>query len=136
MRTIRKIIVHCSATPPEWGRGLSVSEIADQIRGWHLKRGWSDIGYHFVIGRDGKITKGRPVDIQGAHVKGQNADSIGVCLVGGKDSRAHHEFHQHFTPQQRAQGLVLLAELAESYMPNLKVFGHNDFTDKKACPGI
>ena len=66
MRPIDTIIVHCSATPE--GRDVSVSE----IRKWHKARGWSDIGYHFVITLDGTMNVGRPIEKIGAHAKGYN----------------------------------------------------------------
>ena len=78
MRTIDKIIVHCSATP----RHKDFS--AEDIRDWHVKgNGWDDIGYHFVIRLDGSIEYGRMVDKYGAHVKSHNYDSIGICYIGG-----------------------------------------------------
>ena len=80
MRKINKIIVHCSATPE--GRNVLISE----VKRWHVEeRGWSDIGYHFVIELDGSVRIGRPIEIKGAHSKGNNHDSIGVCYIGGVD---------------------------------------------------
>jgi N-acetylmuramoyl-L-alanine amidase len=81
MRDINKIIVHCTATPE--GRETSVAD----IRSWHKQRGWSDIGYHYVVQLDGTVNEGRPVEIAGAHVKGQNKNSIGITYVGGVDKR-------------------------------------------------
>ena len=77
MRDIKKIIIHCSATSAEMDIG------AKEIAQWHKDRGWSDIGYHFVIRRDGTIEHGRPVERPGAHARHHNNDSIGICLVGG-----------------------------------------------------
>ncbi|MCH5347505.1 MAG: N-acetylmuramoyl-L-alanine amidase, partial [Muribaculaceae bacterium] len=77
MRKISKIIVHCSATPA--GREVSVAEI-DR---WHRARGFNEIGYHYVIGLDGQVHRGRAVEKVGAHCSGQNAESIGVCYIGG-----------------------------------------------------
>ena len=80
MRTIKKIIVHCSATP----RNKDFS--AEDIRDWHVKgNGWDDIGYHFVIRLDGTIEYGRMIDKFGAHVKSHNYDSLGICYIGGMD---------------------------------------------------
>lgn len=77
MRAIKKIIVHCSATRE--GQDIGI----DTIREWHVNdRGWSDIGYHYVIRRNGEIEKGRPDDIAGAHARGVNQTSIGVVWVG------------------------------------------------------
>lgn len=126
-RRIDKIILHCSATPE--GKDYTV----DQIRQWHLARGFSDIGYHLVIYRDGSIHKGRPIGQVGAHTTGQNAHSIGICLIGGcaadgktpKDTR---------TEAQRAALIKLVAELKASY-PSASVHGHNEFANK-ACPSF
>ena len=79
MRDINQIIVHCSATPPSMIVG------ADDIRKWHKARGWSDIGYHYVIKRNGVTEKGRDITRVGAHAKGHNEDSLGVVLIGGID---------------------------------------------------
>ena len=72
LRTIDKIILHCTATPE--GRDFTV----EQIRQWHLARGFSDIGYHYVVSRDGSVHRGRPEEVAGAHCTGQNTCSIGV----------------------------------------------------------
>ena len=126
-RRIDKIIIHCSATPE--GKDFTV----DQIRQWHLDRGFSDVGYHYVIYRDGSIHKGRPIEKVGAHTTGQNAHSIGICLIGGcaadgktpKDTR---------TEAQRAALIKLVGELKASY-PSATVHGHNEFANK-ACPSF
>jgi len=80
LKTINKLIVHCSATRE--GQDITV----DTIRDWHLKRGWSDIGYHYVVKLDGTIETGRSVELMGAHVKGHNKDSIGICYIGGVEA--------------------------------------------------
>jgi N-acetylmuramoyl-L-alanine amidase len=77
MRDIKEIIVHCSATPE--GKDYTVAT----IREWHLARKFNDIGYHYVIYRDGSINKGRSEDIAGAHCTGHNSNSIGICYIGG-----------------------------------------------------
>ena len=80
MRTIDKIILHCAATKE--GRDIKT----ETIKSWHVKgNGWSDIGYHYVIELDGTVKKGRPMHRSGAHTKGHNTGSIGVCYVGGID---------------------------------------------------
>ena len=78
MRPLNRIIIHCSDTT------ASQDIKASDIRQWHIERGWSDIGYHFVIRRDGLIDLGRDISTKGAHAKGHNHDSIVVCLVGGQ----------------------------------------------------
>lgn len=126
MRVIDRIIIHCSDTPE--GRYVNAAE----IRRWHIQeRGWSDIGYHFVILLDGTIERGRPIDRIGAHCKGQNLHSIGICYVGGmtydgkksKDTR---------TPEQKTAMRQLVQELSRSHGP-LTVHGHNEFSEKD-CP--
>ena len=76
-RKIDKIIVHCSATKPS--HDIDVKEVDK----WHKKRGWSGIGYHFFIKRGGQIEIGRSLEKQGAHTKGHNKSSIGICYAGG-----------------------------------------------------
>lgn len=128
MRKITKIILHCSATPE--GKDYSVA----QIRDWHVRgNGWNDIGYHYVIYRDGTIHKGRPVEQAGAHTKGHNANSIGICYIGGctadgntpKDTR---------TPEQTRSMHELVAQLQQQY-PGATVHCHNEFANK-ACPSF
>ena len=79
MRKIDKIIIHCSATPE--GRVVTVTEIDK----WHREKGYNGIGYHYVIGLNGEVWKGRDINLIGAHTQGQNANSIGICYVGGVD---------------------------------------------------
>ncbi|MFO7854019.1 MAG: N-acetylmuramoyl-L-alanine amidase [Paracoccaceae bacterium] len=128
MRTIDRIIWHCSATPE--GRDVGV----DTIRDWHVNdNGWRDIGYHYVIELDGTLRRGRPESEIGAHVKGHNGDSIGICYVGGmtadeaqpKDTR---------TPAQKAALYALTDELLERH-PGATVHGHDEYA-AKACPSF
>lgn len=135
MRRIDEIFIHCSATPPAWMSDRPASEQRDEIRRWHVdERGWSDIGYHYVIGRGGEIERGRPEARQGAHVRGRNRRSIGICLVGGHGSSAKDQFFDHFTVEQEMALNELLSELQEKY-PKAKVRGHNEVA-AKACPGF
>ncbi|MDE6265938.1 MAG: N-acetylmuramoyl-L-alanine amidase [Muribaculaceae bacterium] len=126
MRKINKIIIHCSATPA--GRNVTV----DDIDRWHRQRGFNSIGYHYVIYLDGTIHAGRPEHIQGAHCKGQNAHSIGVCYIGGCD--CHMKPADTRTPQQR-ESLIKLVDLLLNRYPDASVHGHNEFT-AKACPSF
>ena len=86
--SIKRIIVHSSATRAGYDIGR------DEIHGWHKARGFVAIGYHFVIRRDGSIEKGRDIACVGAHAKGHNLDSIGICMVGGlsEDNDAEDNF--------------------------------------------
>lgn len=125
MRKIEKIIIHCSATPE--GREVTVADI-DR---WHRQRGFNCIGYHFVVYLDGSVHEGRPVATVGAHCKGQNAKSIGVCYIGGltADSTAAADTR---TPAQKASLRKLVEELKAKF-GNLSVHGHSEFA-AKACP--
>lgn len=90
MRPLHEIIVHCSATQPNWAHDKSAEWKVQEIRRWHMStpRNWSDIGYHYIIDRDGTIAKGRPLERIGAHVQGHNTGTIGICLIGGHGSTA------------------------------------------------
>jgi len=119
MRTINKIIYHCTDTP-NFKRCT-----VDTIRGWHMKRGFEDIGYHYIIYPSGAIMSGRPVRLAGAHCKGQNKDSIGVALVGRDD----------FNSEQIASANKI-KNILENIFGELEVFGHRDFNKNKSCPGF
>ena len=125
MRTINEIIIHCADTPA--GRDNTVADIT----AWHKDRGFRTIGYHYVIYRDGSIHTGRPVQEIGAHCKGHNAHSIGICYIGGKsaDGKRHEDTR---TPEQKEALLSLLRQLKAQY-PNATVYGHRDFSSKP-CP--
>jgi len=135
MREIRLIVVHCSDS--EWGD-------VNIIREWHLARGWSDVGYHFVItnGRkrtrlnyeasdDGVIQVGRDIAQPGAHASGLNQYSIGICLVG----------RHHFTWWQFRRLYELLWKLREKF-PDARIIGHCDVnkyggdSGGKTCPNF
>lgn len=127
MRKIDKIIIHCSATPE--GRDIKT----ETIRSWHVKgRGWSDIGYHFVIELDGSIRNGRPVERIGAHVKGHNANSIGICYVGGIDKS--NKAKDTRTEAQKKSLNELIDSLRAVYK-EATIHGHNEFS-AKACPSF
>lgn len=128
-RKITEIIVHCSATSE--GKDFTVMD----IRGWHKLQGWSDIGYHYVVYRNGHIEPGRDVDLIGAHCEGHNAHSIGVCYVGGvaRDGKTPKDTR---TLAQKAALISVLTELKQMY-PGAKIYGHRDFDKKgKACPSF
>jgi len=126
-RTINEIIVHCSATAE--GKDFTVADITR----WHKQRGFTTIGYHYVIYRDGSVHNGRDINVSGAHCVGHNTHSIGVCYIGGckadglspKDTR---------TPAQKDALLKLLKQLRTLY-PTAKIRGHRDFANK-ACPSF
>lgn len=127
MRRITEIIIHCSATPE--GKDFTVED----IRRWHLARKFADIGYHYVIYRDGSVHKGRAENIAGAHCQGHNAHSIGICYIGGvaKDGKTPKDTR---TPQQKTALRQLVNQL-KFYYPHATVHGHNEFSSK-ACPSF
>ena len=125
MRKIDTIIIHCSATKPSQNIG------AAEIDTWHKKQGWNEIGYHFVIRRSGEIEQGRDLEKIGAHCKGHNAHSIGICLVGGIDDNGKPE--NNFTDAQFISLRKLTAKLQEQFPALQSIHGHNEFANK-ACP--
>ena len=128
-RTINEIIIHCSATPE--GKDVTV----EQIRRWHVNhRGWKDIGYHFVIYRNGTISPGRDINVAGAHCLRHNAHSIGVCYVGGTTADSTRTPKDTRTPEQKRALVELLTELRRLY-PEASIHSHSDFANK-ACPSF
>lgn len=135
MRPLTGIIVHCTATRPTWMEGKSTSAKVAEVRRWHMKdRGWSDIGYHFLIDRDGTVAKGRPVEQVGAHTKDNNTGTVGISLFGGWDSASTDKFLENYTLGQEEALIRLIAGLRQKY-GNLTLAGHNNFAPK-ACPGF
>lgn len=124
MRDIRKIIVHCTATPE--GRHHTVADIDK----WHRQRGFTCIGYHYVVYLDGSVHEGRDISRIGAHTSGHNATSIGVCYVGGVDAVGKPKDTR--TPAQRQALRQLIADLRVKY-PGATLHGHREFA-AKACP--
>jgi N-acetylmuramoyl-L-alanine amidase len=127
MRPITRIIIHCTATPE--GRHHTAADI-DR---WHRERGFNSIGYHWLIQLDGTIEKGRSESKQGAHVKGHNADSIGIVYVGGCDAAMKPKDTR--TEAQKA-ALVCLVDDVKVRYPTATVHGHNEFDKGKACPSF
>lgn len=126
---VQFITLHCSATRPSQQVG------AKDIRAWHKSKGWSDIGYHFVIRRDGTVEKGRPLTQTGAHVAGWNQNNIGICLVGGLNEKTFAP-EDNFTREQWRALKPLVAQLRpRTAGGRAKVVGHRDFPNvHKACP--
>lgn len=139
MRQINLIVVHCSATPE--GRDVTAADINKM----HIARGFKKIGYHYVVRLDGTVETGRKENEIGAHAKGYNANSIGVCYVGGlaSDGKTPKDTR---TPAQKSALKKLLHTLKQRY-PDARIVGHRDLSpdtnhngkvDKwewiKACP--
>lgn len=115
---MKKLIIHCSDSPFSY-HGL------EAIRGWHVnERGWSDIGYHYVIERSGELKKGRKESKRGAHTLGHNSD-IGLCLCGlsGKFEQSQMRSLERF--------------IVDNYTRISEVCQHSNFEPKKPhCAGL
>ena len=131
MRKINQIIVHCTATRPDWWENKTINEQVKEVTRWHLDRGFSDNGYHFLISRSGEVVQGRPVEKSGAHAKSHNSDSIGISMFGGFGSDADDLATEHFTPLQLAATYDLIRKLQGQYnIKNENVIGHNRISSK------
>ena len=117
MRNIDSIIVHCSATKA----GLDFT--ATDIDRWHRERGFNGIGYHYVIRLDGKLEKGRDVTLAGAHCKGWNERSVGICYIGGLDENGRPADTR--TNVQKRVLYQIIMDLQREYNI-LQVLGHRD----------
>lgn len=120
---VNRIIIHHVGDPP---RDVS----AEEIHGWHKNQGWSGIGYHYVIRRDGIIERGRPEEYIGSHTLGYNTGSIGINFAGNMEVMIP-------TSEQIESGAMLIADICKRYCltPDAStVIGHRDLmaTD---CPG-
>lgn len=118
----KRVILHCSDTPDSNDRFT-----AEDIDGWHRARGMSQIGYHEVIRRNGLREKGRPYNFQGAHCKGENSDSLGVCYVG--------------RCQPTVDQIKTILEIYRDFKRMFGIgwsawFGHYEFNSEKSCPGL
>lgn len=127
MRTIKEIIVHSTATP----KGMKAT-VADIDR-WHRQKGFNCIGYHFVILRDGQIQAGRAVEMEGAHCKGNNAETIGIAYVGGLNENKQSADTR--TQAQKTSLTALIKILISQYPTIKKISGHRDYCNT-ACPSF
>ena len=120
------LIIHCAATKPSMDIGLN------EIRKWHQDLGWRDVGYHYIIRRNGEVELGRSILDTGSHARGYNHRSIGLCMVGGMadDNSAEN----NFTDQQWTALLDLVQQLKNNY-PDAKIIGHNEISAKE-CPSF
>lgn len=170
MRPINLIVIHCAASPDDdpLYRGSvgtpGFQNPAQVIDAWHVERGFqrsadwrkrqnpdlAAIGYHYVIGRDGTVFTGRHVDEVGAHVKGYNQRSIGICLVGTAafappqwDSLAHlvtaevARITGRNGPGERNNPLTRPAAVRLAAERGIMICGHRDLPNvHKTCPGF
>ncbi len=127
MRDINTIVIHCADTPPDMDIGLK------EITEWHTAEppkgnGWSKVGYHYIIRRDGTVERGVPEEEPGIHVGnvGRNHDTLGICLVGGKGGC-------NYTLDQWLSLDKVLDFLVAAY-PNAQIVGHRDLDPSKQCP--
>lgn len=119
MNKPNKIILHHSATD---------EGTLESIRRYHVENnGWKDIGYHYLITTDGVLHEGRDERTVGAHTKGQNYESIGICLVGN--------FDEYKPNTDQLNTLHRLLNHISSRYGELPIYGHNEFSSK-TCPGI
>lgn len=127
-----EIILHCSATPA--GEDYTVADITR----WHRERGFRTIGYHYVIYRDGSVHKGRTETETGAHCRGHNNRSIGICYIGGCPPRSAGNWNRQCldtrTAAQKESIRMLVRDIRRRRGP-LPVYGHRDFA-AKPCPGF
>ena len=107
--------------------GVKSRHTANDIHQWHKNKGWAGIGYHVFITKDGEVYIGRPLDTVGAHTYGKNQESIGVCFEGNFDK-------EDMSKEQEEAGMFVLTLLGIVY-PDAKLCRHNDFNNKKTCPG-
>jgi N-acetyl-anhydromuramyl-L-alanine amidase AmpD len=131
---VKLIVVHCSATPPEDDIG------AKEIRTWHVNiQGWSDIGYHGIIRRDGSFERGRPLHQRGAHAKGYNSQSWGLCLIGGTKTGNDFQAEANYTSKQY-ETLWATLDAWRTLAPRAATCGHRDLDSThqalKACPSF
>jgi N-acetylmuramoyl-L-alanine amidase len=129
MRELNRIIIHATATLGDKRGDVDV----DTVRRWHVDgNGWADVGYHFLIRQDGTIERGRELNVQGAHAKGHNRDSVGVAFCGGIGVTSR-EPEDTRTPEQRKSLKWLVTGLCYFFPTIVEVIGHRDVS-RKACP--
>ena len=135
-KDVKKLIIHCSASQDSLDIGAREIKILHMLdkkqsvewNGQQVKgKGWTDIGYHYVIRKSGMVDKGRPLDKQGAHVRGHNGDSIGICWVGLDDLNAK---------QLRSLKAIVKTLMIRYKLDIDDVFGHYEFDSNKTCPNL
>lgn len=121
MRKIDKIVIHHSASP-------SHSTTIEKVRDWHVNgNGWKDIAYHFCIDRRGIVHKGRKEKEIGAHTKGHNRHSLGICVFGNFEV-------EHITKPAYDSLVTMVRRLMETYsIPKEEVYYHGELKPTKCC---
>ena len=121
MRLINLVVCHCSDSD------IPAHDNIDTIRKWHHERGWKDIGYHYFINKAGDVFPGRPEEDIGAHVKGHNSRSIGICLSG----------RNKFTDEQFRSLERICLDIVKRYgLSKLDILAHHDLDALKTCPNF
>lgn len=126
-KTTRHIVIHCAATQAKANIGVK------EIRQWHKQRGWQDIGYHWVIRRDGRVERGRPENLSGAHEPTRNSDAVAICMAGGIDARGKPQ--NNFTKEQMASLRGVVRDVLTRY-PGCTISGHNHWQPGRGCPSF
>lgn len=136
-RMIDEISIHCSATRPNWAdNGTRLAQIYQEIYGWHvIDNKWSDVGYHYLIARDGRIIICRPVSRAPAVIRHHNSGLLGICLIGGFGGASTDKFEEHFTQLQKETLLWLIGVIKDNKPAVTQVTGHNQYA-AKACPSF
>lgn len=121
MRPINLVVIHCSASD------VHAHDDVETVRRWHLDRGWSDIGYHYFINKRGVWFPGRKEETPGAHVRGHNQTSIGICLSGLNEFKDE----QFFTAADLAWNVCRKYNLQRT-----DIVAHNELDPGKTCPNF
>lgn len=128
MGTVAYVTLHHTDEYPGM-RGLPDDQVVQNICNYHRRLGWADIGYHYLVGRDGRIYEGRRVDRQGAHAGGDNnRHNLGISLIGN--------FEQQLpgSAQLQATRGLLQQQLAHYGLPRKRLLGHREWSPT-VCPG-
>ena len=136
---ITEVCLHTSATAAKWPVGKTVAQMRDEIKDWHVnpkppKKGWKDIGYHYVVAPDGSVALGRKLSVIGAGVEGHNRGVIHICMVPKHEVTAITKFEDWYTPLQFKAVRKIIADL-KMQTALKEVTGHNDYA-YKLCPGF
>jgi hypothetical protein len=129
---VTEVILHTSATPTGWANGKTAQDVVEEFDRWHKDRGWSGIGYHRIFMPSGEMGVGRSLWDTGAHVRGHNTGTIGICLIPEVFVDTIGRFSDFYTKQQEIALREYMRSLLE-YTDIQKVSGHNDYAAKN-CP--
>ena len=125
MRTITLIVLHCDGIMPHQHNTI------EKVDAYHKSLGWKGVGYHYYVDRFGQVATGRPLEEVGAHCKGHNKYSIGICYEGGLDAQG-----RPCDTRTREQRVALreLVERLHGMFPKALIVGHHDLNPTKPCP--